>query len=297
MSRFFALPEEKKALIDKAQSRHFRGWERVGSERTNNRVDHREQIDFWSDTCPRPADATPAYYRLLGPNTYLPDSVLPNFKSVSTRWFSSAARVADDLMQVFSVGLGLEPLHLEGVFGPKDERMSLTKFIHYPPSPEGGAGVNAHHDTGFVTVLAPGPTPGLEVQDAQGEWIPVRAAPGAFVINIGEMLQGMTGNYFLATPHRVITSEERLSCAYFHGPALSTPLDPLPIAPRFFEAVAASPRHRGAGWMAAREELLAGGTEDMRAGQVSAVYGEQLWNYFVRSYPENVKAHYPDVVQ
>ena len=32
-----------------------------------------------------------------------------------------------------------------------------------------------------------------------------------------EMLQAMTGNYFVATTHRVITREARLSSAYFHA--------------------------------------------------------------------------------
>jgi isopenicillin N synthase-like dioxygenase len=58
---------------------------------------------------------------------------------------------------------------------------------------------------------------------------PLSLAPGAFAINLGEMLQEMTGNYLVATTHRVITSEPRYSCAYFHGPDLRTNLDRLPL--------------------------------------------------------------------
>ncbi|CAB4755654.1 unannotated protein [freshwater metagenome] len=46
--------------------------------------------------------------------------------------------------------------------------------------------------------------------------------------------------------------------------------------------------------MAKRDELLAGGS-----GTISApapVFGEQMWNYYVRSYPEVVRLHYPDLV-
>ena len=49
MRTFFALPEPDKRLIDKRASRHFRGWEPVGAESTNNRPDIREQIDLWSE--------------------------------------------------------------------------------------------------------------------------------------------------------------------------------------------------------------------------------------------------------
>ena len=83
--RFFDLPLEKKQLIDKRNSRHFRGWEAVGTELTNNRPDIREQIDLWSEHPPRAKDVTPEYLRLLGPNQWLDDDVLPGFKGNLTR--------------------------------------------------------------------------------------------------------------------------------------------------------------------------------------------------------------------
>ena len=112
------------------------------------------------------------------------------------------------------------------------------------------------------------------------------------MVNLGEMLQAMTGNYFVATTHRVIAPRPRYRPAYFHGPDLRTSLDPLPLDPRFAQAVAASPRHASAGFMARRDELLAGsgGT----SSTARRVYGEQLWNYYCRSYPDNVRAHHPD---
>jgi len=293
MERLFALPDEQKALIDKRRSPHFRGWEQVGSEFTNNRPDIREQVDIWTERPARSPGAEPAYLRLLGPNQWLPDDVLPGFRRLTLEWFERLGGLAAELMEVLSAGLDLEPARLNALFG--DECMSLTKFIHYPPTPPGGAGVNAHHDTGFLTVLAPGRTPGLQVETPNGEWITVEPVPGSFVINLGEMLQGITGNYYVATPHRVITAEERYSAGYFHGPSLDTPLTPLDLDPAFGAAVAASPRHARAGFMARREETEAG-VGDMRSTYRPAVYGEQLWNYFARSYPDLVAAHHPDVV-
>src|SRR5690606_33983739 len=113
------------------------------------------------------------------------------------------------------------------------------------------------------------------------DWIDVPIDDDAIIVNLGEMLQSMTGNYFVATNHRVVTSAERFSSAYFHGPGLTTSLAPLPLDERFAAAVAASPHHRAAGFMAKRDELLAGA-----AGTISTsadTYGQQLWNYFTRS--------------
>ena len=43
---FFALPLERRQAIDKRYSPHFRGWEQLGSELTNNEIDYREQLDI-----------------------------------------------------------------------------------------------------------------------------------------------------------------------------------------------------------------------------------------------------------
>ena len=46
--------------------------------------------------------------------------------------------------------------------------------------------------------------------------------------------------------------------------------------------------------MAKRHELLAG--QGGRNSTSAGVYGEQLWNYFARSYPELVERHHADIV-
>ncbi|MDH3236031.1 MAG: isopenicillin N synthase family oxygenase [Alphaproteobacteria bacterium] len=291
--RFFNLPIEQKLLIDKRRSRHFRGWEPEGAEYTNNQPDIREQIDLWTEHPARAPDVTPHYYRLLGPNQWPPDDVLPGFRETLDRWFTDLGGLAGELMQILAMGLGLEPDHFERLFG--EERMSLTKLINYPATPPGQFGVNAHHDAGFLTVLAPGKTPGLEVENAEGTWIPVPIIPDSFVINLGEILQAMTGNYFVATPHRVRTNAPRQSAGYFHGPSLDMPLAPLKLDRRFAEAVAASPRHANAGFMAQSDETEAG-VAAMASPDHPDIYGDQLWNYFSRSYPDNVRRHYPAAV-
>lgn len=290
LESFFELPEEVKASIDKRQSRHFRGWERVGAELTDNRTDYREQLDIYTEHPPNAADVEPAYLRLDGPNQWLPEEVLSGFHALVAEFFAQLGCVADQLMAAMCVGLGLEADHLDRVFG--ERRLSFVKLIKYPPTPAGEAGVNAHHDAGFLTLLAQHHVGGLQALNPDGEWIDVPPTPGALVMNLGEMLQAMTGNYFVATTHRVIATEARVSSGYFHGPDLRTPLAPLPLDACFAKAVAASPRHANAGFMAKREELLQG-----RGGIAStsaSTFGEQLWNYFRRSYPDNMRAHYPD---
>ena len=287
---FFTLPDDVKSQIDKQKSPHFRGWERVGAELTDNRVDFREQLDLSTENPPFAADAEPIFLRLDGPNQWPPESALPGFRSVVSQFLARAELLADELMGLLALGLGLPEDVFAHAFG--ERRHSLAKLIHYPPTPPGEAGVNSHHDAGFLTLLLQHGVSGLEVLNQDGDWIAVPPVPGAFVVNLGEMLQAMTGNYLVATTHRVIAAEERYSSAYFHGPDLRASIAPVGLAPAFADAVAASPHHRDAGFMAKRDELLAG-----EAGTQSApvqVYGQMLWNYYCRSYPEVVRRHHPE---
>lgn len=168
---FFALPDAVKARIDKANSPWFRGWERLGSERTDARVDHREQVDVWTDLPVLDRAVEPQYLRLQGPNQWLDDADLPGFRALVERFVREMAALANALMRAMSLALGLAPDHLDGVFGV--DRMSLVKLIHYPPTPAGAAGVNAHHDTGFLTLLWQHEVGGLQVQNQRSEWIDV----------------------------------------------------------------------------------------------------------------------------
>lgn len=292
MRSFFALPADTKALVDKRRSPHFRGWERVGAELTANRVDYREQLDLSTENPPYPVGVLPAYLRLDGPNQWLPDATLPGFHAAVDDFMARMGSLAGELMAVLAVGLELPEDTFGRVFGERP--LSFAKLISYPPTPAGEAGVNGHHDAGFLTILIQHDVGGLQVLNPEDEWIDVPPTPGAFVINLGEMLQSMTGNYLVATTHRVIATTQRYSSAYFHGPDLRTSLEPLDLEPRFRDAVASSPRHRNAGFMAKRDELLAG--SGGIASAPAPVFGEQMWNYYARSYPDLVRAHYPDVM-
>ena len=292
LKAFFDLPDDTKALIDKRLSPHFRGWERVGAELTDNRVDYREQLDVSTENPPYDADVEPAYLRLDGPNQWLAEDILPGFHELVDEFFTRFGALADDLMSMIAVGLDLPPETFANVFGERP--MAFAKLIAYPETPPGEAGVNAHHDAGFLTLLLQHGVSGLQALNRDGEWIDVPPIDGAIVVNIGEMLQSMTGNYLVATTHRVVAHERRYSAAYFHGPDLRTSLAPLELAPRFVEAVAASPHHREAGFMPKRDELLSGATGTV--GQSAPVFGQQMWNYYVRSYPDVVALHYPDLM-
>ena len=292
LKAFFALPLAAREAIDKHQSAQFRGWEKLGSELTNNAVDYREQLDIGVE-----ADALdnpdPYYMALVGPNQWPGEALLPGFRETVNDYFARLATVSRQLLRLMSLALGLDEAHIERVFGAQPA--PYLKLIRYPRTRAGAQGVGTHKDSGFLTLLLQDEQAGLEAQANDDSWYRVDPLPGSLVVNTGELLQLVTHNYFIATPHRVINPAEqvRYSSAFFYSPDLKTPLDPLPIEPGLIEQVRCSPRHRDEGLMASRAEMAAG-TGGMQSRARPRVFGEKYWQRWVRSYPDIAARYYPD---
>ena len=105
---------------------------------------------------------------------------------------------------------------------------NTTRIIHYPaykgevePNQKR---IGEHSDYGTITLLWQiNDVPGLEVQDLDGKWHPVPYAEDGVVVNIGDLLQRWTNDYFVSTKHRVVNS-------HIHLPRYSMPhfVDPTP---------------------------------------------------------------------
>lgn len=289
---FFTLPLALKRQIDKQHSPQFRGWEALGSELTNNRVDYREQIDIGveRDAIARP---DPYYQALVGPNQWPPQAALPGFRETVDDYFDRLSEVARQLMRIMSLALGLDELHIERVFGANPS--PYLKLIRYPRTEAGAQGVGVHKDSGFLTLLLQDEIGGLEAKANDDSWYRVDPLAGSLVVNTGELLQLVTHNYFIATPHQVInsTGQERFSSAFFYSPDLDTPLKPLPINATLISKAEQSERHRSEGLMASRAEMMAG-VGGMASRSRPAVFGDRYWQRWVRSYPEIARKFYPD---
>ena len=295
MKTFFALPLEIRRAIDKHHSAQFRGWEQLGSELTNNEIDYREQIDIGveRDAIENP---DPYYMALVGPNQWPPEAALPGFREIVSDYFARLSGVARQLLRIMSLALGLDEMHIERVFG--ESPSPYLKLIRYPRTLDGGQGVGVHKDSGFLTLLLQDETAGLEAQANDNSWYRVDPLAGSLVVNTGELLQLVTRNYFIATPHRVINRgvNARYSSAFFYSPDLNTVLDPLPIDATYIARVERSERHRGEGLMASRAEMAAG-TGGMQSKARPMVFGEKYWQRWVRSYPDIAHKFYPGLVE
>jgi isopenicillin N synthase-like dioxygenase len=69
----------------------------------------------------------------------------------------------------------------------------------------------------------------LQVKTPNG-WIDAPPIEGALVVNIGDMLDRLTGGLYRSTPHRVrnVSGKSRLSFPFFFDPGWDAEIVPLP---------------------------------------------------------------------
>ncbi|MFB9948462.1 isopenicillin N synthase family dioxygenase [Rhizobium puerariae] len=217
--RFFALPAEEKLKIEMVKSRHFRGYNRAGQERTRGEQDWREQLDINTEgTAVEIGPDTPAWKRLLGPNQW--PEALPELKPLLLAYQAEVTRIGIDILKAIATALGQPENAFAEIYEPQPSQ--LLKIIRYPGRDVAGSdqGVGAHKDGGFVTVLLQDVTPGLRVRTEDGVWIDVPPIPGTFVVNTGELLELATNGFVRADVHDVVAPPagvERFSVAFFLG--------------------------------------------------------------------------------
>ncbi|WP_191621917.1 isopenicillin N synthase family dioxygenase [Microbacterium caowuchunii] len=273
---FFALPEADKLAIENINSPHFRGYTRTGGERTQGRIDWREQIDIGPEEAAVTDPDAPPYTRLIGPNLW--PAAQPDLQEVVSEWHARLTEISRTLLREWAQALGADRDFFERHFGNPS---TLIKIVRYPgkedPTPQQGVG--AHKDFGVLTLLWVEPGKGGLQVERDGEWVDAPPVPGSFVVNIGEMLEYATQGYLIATNHRVISPEfpdDRISVPFFFSPSLDTTL-PLIELP---EELAAAAR---------------GVTQDPN-NRIHAVYGENALKSRLRAHPDVAAIHHADLL-
>ncbi|MCX4994365.1 2-oxoglutarate and iron-dependent oxygenase domain-containing protein [Streptomyces longwoodensis] len=231
MRRFFALPEAERLALDNVHSPHFRGYTRTGDERTGGRRDWRDQLDIGAERPARvPGPGEPAYWWLEGPNQW--PASLPELRTAALHWIERLSAVAERLLHELLTSIGAPADFYDRVFGERAHPQ--LKLVRYPGTAGDGAdqGVGAHKDYGFLTLLLQDEVGGLQVQREEGQFHDVPPIEGAFVVNLGELLEVATDGYLLATNHRVVSppgAVERYSVPFFYNPRLDARVEPLPF--------------------------------------------------------------------
>src|SRR5210317_2272335 len=177
-------------------------------------------------------------------NTRMPEALWPTEVDIRTTGLETI-RIADDLTlriltkfdTILDSGTTLVDAH--------QNPYNTTRVIHYPaytgPLEDKQMRIGEHSDYGTITLLWQiNNVPGLEVQDLGGVWHPVPYEKDSVVVNIGDLLQRWTNDYFKSTKHRVVNSHihlPRFSMPHFVDPEPGTMVKNLTKEPAKYEPI------------------------------------------------------------
>ncbi|KAF2193386.1 Clavaminate synthase-like protein [Zopfia rhizophila CBS 207.26] len=253
--QFFALPVAEKNKIKRHDAGGpeggdgARGYQAMGENITLGRRDVQEAVDLyreWDHSEKGVAAGGEGTYKTLqGPNLW-PEQP-EELKEVYLDYIDQLMKVGEAIVRAMGVALNLgKPV--EGADkNTEDEEVFVRntnksfwvmRMIGYPkletPLVEGGDvtefSCGEHTDYGCVTLLLADPTPGaLQVLLKTGKWLNADPIPGAFVVNIGEMIERWTNGLWKSTRHRVIHRGDgyRVSVPFFYEPNFKALVKPL----------------------------------------------------------------------
>jgi len=160
------------------------------------------------------------------------------FRQAVVAYFDALRSLAYGFAPVVATALGLAHDHLDRFV---DHSTTLLRIVNYEtgaedPEPDPGQlGMGAHTDYGLFTILYADPVPGLQLLAKDGRWHDAVPEPGAFVVNIGDLLARWTNDRWRSTLHRVSPparprsgTARRRSMAFFFDGNWDAVIEPLP---------------------------------------------------------------------
>jgi isopenicillin N synthase-like dioxygenase len=150
---------------------------------------------------------------------------LPGFEDAVMAYFAEAARVARILTRIFADALGLPAGFFDRFTAPSIDVLRMNNYALPPGQVDLDGeltGMGEHTDYGIVTVLWADRVAGLQVLGDDRAWHDVLPAPGALLVNLGDLTARWTNERWLSTLHRVKPPvvdgriQRRRSAAFFH---------------------------------------------------------------------------------
>ncbi|KAL1599379.1 hypothetical protein SLS59_006396 [Nothophoma quercina] len=233
---FENLPQEEKERIEMKNEKSFLGWSRLDNETTALNTDHREQLDL-STPHPVPGPEAPLYHNLLAPNQWPSSKHLPAFRPAYEEYMRRMSDISMLFTSLIAEAIGL-PANAFSQFFDKSQQHKL-KIVKYPevdvPDLPAGAskidkkkwevkrqGVGPHKDSMLTSYLLQASNqPGLQAQNAKGQWIDCKPIDGTLVVAIGQGMEALTNGVCASTTHRVLSPRKgegaRYSVPFFQG--------------------------------------------------------------------------------
>lgn len=202
---FFDLPIDIKRKYERPEYSGQRGYVSFGKESAKGSK-HGDLKEYWH------------YGQYLTKKeiikyNYFPNitvNELPEFNNVGKEAYKALEKTAKYVLRALALYLEIDENYFDNYIKNGN---SILRPIHYPPitkDPKDAVRAAAHGDINLITLLMGAHGKGLQVQNADGDWIDAIANEDELMINIGDMLSRLTNNVFKSTVHRVINPDKSL---------------------------------------------------------------------------------------
>ncbi|KAJ1701893.1 hypothetical protein LUZ63_001672 [Rhynchospora breviuscula] len=154
-------------------------------------------------------------YCRMAPDPPTPEELPDSCRDTLLMYSKLVMELGNTMLGLLSEALGLDSSYLTDI---ECNQGQILVCHYYPPCPEPevAIGTSQHSDSSFLTILLQDCIGGLQIHHG-GEWIDVPPVPGAFIVNIGDLLQLISNDRFKSVEHRVLAKNAgpRVSVACF----------------------------------------------------------------------------------
>jgi isopenicillin N synthase-like dioxygenase len=172
-----------------------------------------------------------AGYQTYGGNQW--PAEVPHASAQCEAYIQALLGLARRLLQLLALSLALPEAYFDAT---SESPMITLRMLRYPPHPPGADdrtfGAGAHTDWGALTLLAQDGHGGLEVALPDGSWLAAPPMPGAFIVNLGDMMPRWTNGLYRSSMHRVRNTlsngAARYSIPFFYEPDYMARIEAVP---------------------------------------------------------------------
>ncbi|CAN1767800.1 S-norcoclaurine synthase 1 [Linum perenne] len=133
-----------------------------------------------------------------------------SFRASFEQYSSELEKLVFTLLNYMAINLGLDPEKLVTLFKDGAQGVGMN---YYPPCKE-----STKDDV-----------QGLQIRK-DGKWVPIVPIPGAFIVNVGDIIEIMSNGEYKSIEHRAMVNphKERMSIGAFHSPNMKNMIGPIP---------------------------------------------------------------------
>jgi len=211
---FFDLPLGEKLSVARPTADYPYGYIPMAGEALNRSMadasppDLKEVFNMGPPARPGRAFADAGEAWSYSPNLW--PAALSGLRPAWTAYYDAMRGLGRRLMSLFARGLGLPPGFFAGQAGHGPDALRAINYparehaSHSGQTLPGQLRAGPHTDYGTLTILRQDAVGGLEVLGSGGDWVGVVPVPGAFVVNLGDLMARWTNDRWRSTLHRVV---------------------------------------------------------------------------------------------